>query len=128
MKQNVLDPKTYLPNHLIPITCWVSYERNEDARAQLLYAAHEAQSENVRREARVAMAKIEWAQSNLAEGDYLFRTYFTPLYELAIFHPEWYDEVCEIGASPSDLLHQVCITFDDALQCELFKAGTSEIY
>jgi len=125
---DVLDPKTYLPKHLVKIAEWICPVVLADIRTQLLFMAHEADCEEMSRDARVALAKLEWVKDNMEEGSFQIQIYALPLREFAIAHSEWYDLMLECGHKAGDLVHQVCIAFDETQSLELYKAGTSEIY
>lgn len=124
MTQNIENPLSYLPNHLVQLSCWISYKDDIDPRAKLLDLAHDAPSEKIRRSARVVLAKMDWAEMNLEEGDFAIQTFKTPLREMTR-DPHWYDSM---GAGPQDFLHQVCISFEHELDYQLYRAGVDEIY
>ncbi len=116
------------PNHLVPIACWISYKTDIDARTRLLEIADSAQKSHCRRNALVALAKMDWAEMHMGKKDYQICVYVTPLAEMYEADELWLANRYAQGCKPTDSLYQVCIAFNDAFDLMQFKEGVREIY
>lgn len=128
MTQNIEDAQNYLPHKLVPLFRWITPNKDVDARTKLLDLAHDAKTPQLRRDAYVTLAKMDWAEANLQKTDYDLRVYSFPLWQMGYADENFYRQIVERGGNPAALLYQVCLSFNDELSYLWFKMNVGELH